>query len=57
MVVCVDAAAELKTMSNSRWVRKLPKPDEPKIEPPSTDSTSPWWAGLPRPIPFVPNPA
>ena len=34
IVVCVEAAAEVSTMNSSRWVRKLPKPDEPKIEPP-----------------------
>src|ERR1017187_4469205 len=57
MVVWVDAAAELNTMSSNRWLRKLPKPDEPKMEPPRTESTSPWWAGLPRPTPLVPRPA
>ena len=57
MVVCVDAAAELNTMSRSSLVRKLPKPDVPKMEVPSTDSTSPAWLGFYRPMPFVPIPA
>ena len=57
IVVWVDAAAELSTISRSRWVRNEPNPDVPKTEPPRTDSTSPWWAGLPRPTPSVPIPA
>ena len=57
MVVCVDAAAELRTMTNNRWVSKLPNQEEPKIDPPRTDRTSPSWAGLPSPMPFVPRPA
>ena len=32
IVVCVDAAAELSTISSSSLVRKLPKPEVPKME-------------------------
>src|SRR5215469_11063646 len=57
MVVWVEAAAELSTMRSSSRDRKVPKPPPPKIAVPSTDSTSPPWAALASPIPFVPVPA
>ena len=57
MVVCVDAAAELSTISRSSWVRNDPNPDVPKTEFPSTLITSPELLGLPRPMPWVPTPA
>src|ERR1700683_1106296 len=57
MVVWVEAAAELSTISSSRWDRKLPSPDVPKIDDPSTDRTSPTLLGLESPIPLVPMPA
>ena len=44
MVVCVEAAAELSTMSTSSLVRKVPKPEEPKMEDPRTVSTSLAWS-------------
>ena len=40
MVVCVEAAAELSTISSSRWNRKLPNPDVPNTECPSAERTS-----------------
>ena len=57
MVVCVEAAAELSTMSRSRWDRKLPSPDVPKIDDPRMDRTSPTLLAFERPIPLVPMPA
>ncbi len=57
MVVWVEAAAELSTISSSSRDRTVPKPPLPKIAPPRTDSTSPPWAWLDSPIPFVPTPA
>ena len=57
MVVWVEAAAELRTMSSSRWVSTLPTPEVPNTEWPRTDRTSPWLAGLPSPMPVVPIPA
>jgi hypothetical protein len=42
IVVWVEAAAELSTIRSSRWVRKLPNPEAPNIDPPRADSTSPW---------------
>ena len=57
MVVWVEAAAELSTMRSSRCANTLPNVDVPNTEWPRTDSTSPWLAGLPRPIPLVPMPA
>ena len=57
MVVCVEAAAELNTIRSRRWVRKFPRPDDPKMEDPSTESTSPAWFGFSSPIPVVPMPA
>ena len=51
MVVCVDAAAELSTISSNRWVMKLPKPDVAEDEPPSTERTSLSWARFSSPIP------
>ena len=57
MVVCVDAAAELSTISRSSLVMNHPIPDDPKTEVPSTLSTSPELSGLARPMPLVPTPA
>ena len=57
IVVWVDAAAELKTMITSSLVRNVPNPDVPKMEVPSTVSTSPLWFGFASPIPWVPMPA
>ena len=57
IVVWVDAAAELRTISNSRWTRKFPNPLVPNTEWPRTDSTSPWLSGFPSPMPLVPMPA
>ena len=52
IVVCVEAAAELSTMSRRSLVRKLPKPDVPKMEDPSTESTSPALVGVLQPDPL-----
>src|SRR5262245_53636232 len=57
IVVCVDAAAEDRTISSSRWVRKEPKPDVPNTASPWMDRTSPALSRLPRPRPVVPMPA
>src|SRR5437764_8718276 len=57
IVVWVDAAAEDSTMSSSRWVRNEPKAEVPKTRLPWTDSTSPAFARLPRPLPVVLIPA
>ena len=57
IVVWVEAAAELSTMSSSSRDRKVPKPDPPKTAVPSTESTSPVLFGLARPMPLVPMPA
>ena len=57
MVVWVDAAAELSTMSISSLDITVPKPDEPKIELPSTLNTSAELSSLPNPIPLSPTPA
>src|SRR5258708_4461495 len=57
MVVWVEAAAELRTISKSRWLRTLPKPDVPNTALPRPDSTSFWLAVLPSPTPLVPSPA
>ena len=57
MVVCVEAAAELSTISRSSLVMNHPIPDVPKTEVPSTLITSPELLGLPRPMPCVPMPA
>src|SRR5580658_3868418 len=54
MVVWVEAAAELSTMRRRRWERKLPNPEDPKMELPRTERTSPVLLGLERPIPLVP---
>src|SRR5215469_15965558 len=56
IVVCVEAAAELRIIKNSNLATKAPNPVVPNTEPPSTDSTSNVWAGFWRPIPFVPMP-
>ena len=49
IVVWVEAAAELSTMSSSRWDRTLPNPDVPNTEWPRTDRTSPWLFGVAEP--------
>src|SRR5437763_427907 len=54
IVVWVEAAAEDSTIRKSRRVRNWPKPDDPKIALPWTESTSPMLAGLARPMPFSP---
>ena len=57
MVVCVDAAAELSTMSRSRCDMNHPIPDVPKTDDPRTLITSPELSGFASPIPLVPTPA
>ena len=57
IVVCVEAAAELSTMKIRSLVRKVPKPEVPKMEVPNTLSTSPLLFGFESPTPFVPMPA
>src|ERR1700678_52533 len=57
IVVWVDAAAELSTISSRRWYMNEPKPEVPKIEWPITESTSLSLAVFPRPMPLVPSPA
>src|SRR5579864_7678777 len=57
IVVWVDAAAELRTMSRSNLVMNQPIPDVPKTEVPKTLITSPELLGLASPMPLVPMPA
>ena len=57
IVVWVEAAAEESTISSSRWLRNVPRPDVPNTLLPWTDSTSPAFATLPRPLPVVLVPA
>ena len=57
IVVWVEAAAEESTISSSRWLRNVPRPDVPNTLLPWTDSTSPALATLPRPLPVVLIPA
>src|SRR3974390_3020422 len=57
IVVWVEAAAEVSTIRTSRRERTAPIPVAPKMALPSTERTSPMFAGLPRPEPFVPPPA
>src|ERR1039458_766539 len=57
IVVWVEAAAELSTIRRRRWERKLPNPEDPKMELPRTESTSPMLLGLERPMAFGPTPA
>ncbi len=56
MVVWVEAAAELRTISKSRWLRTLPKPDVPNTALPRPDSTSFWLGGIAEPHPFGAEP-
>src|SRR5580658_7431090 len=57
IVVWVEAEAEVSTIRISRRAKNVPMPLPPKTALPRTDRSSNWWAGLARPIPFVPGPA
>jgi hypothetical protein len=57
MVVWVDAAAEVSTISTSSRARNTPNPALPKTALPSTEITSPVLLLLPSPMPVVPMPA
>jgi hypothetical protein len=57
MVVWVEAAAEVSTMSNNKWVSTVPIQPSPNTAVPTVDNTSPTFAGFASPIPSVPTPA
>ena len=56
-VVWAVAAVDVSTIRISSQLINVPSADVPKTAVPRTDSTSFWWAGLPRPTPWVPIPA
>src|SRR4249919_1077119 len=57
IVVRVDAAAELSTISTSKWTAAVPTALLPKTAPASTEKTSSALSGLLSPMPDDPIPA